>query len=177
MLNLDSDRWNELSHAYGRAFDIPDILRQLLETVEEGVHTDTWFYLWNALCQQSDVYPASYAAVPYIVDYAAGCSLGERTRGIHFAASVEGYRHRPDAPAIPYDLVEAYDRAIRRLPDLVCMSSHEPWDQDTTQVMIAALAIAKGYSRLGLATMELEPEIDCPACEALFAPRGWALEE
>src|SRR5947209_1490785 len=51
------------------AADIPPILRSI--ATDPGAPSTTegaWFELWSALCQQGDVYPASFAAVPHVID-------------------------------------------------------------------------------------------------------------
>ena len=57
-LPLDSPRWPELNHAYGKASDIPALLRQLDSFPPSGPDDEPWFSLWSALAHQGDVYPA-----------------------------------------------------------------------------------------------------------------------
>src|SRR5690348_14783407 len=68
MLNLDSSRWADLQHAYGAASDTPDLLRQLQSLPDSVGESQPWFSLWSSLAHQGDVYPASFAAVPHVVD-------------------------------------------------------------------------------------------------------------
>ncbi|WP_211371792.1 hypothetical protein [Marilutibacter maris] len=72
MLNLDSPRWSELQHAYGSAADIPGRLRELRDMPEAKGDSEPWFGLWSALAHQGDVFPASFAALPHVVDALAG---------------------------------------------------------------------------------------------------------
>jgi len=67
MLDLDDPRWSDLTHAYGKASDIPDLLRQLDKLPLATGDAEPWFSLWSALAHQGDVYPASFAAVPHVV--------------------------------------------------------------------------------------------------------------
>jgi hypothetical protein len=49
--------------------DIPPRLRQLRTFPSaRDYQSQPYFSLWSALCHQGDVYTASYAAVPYLVD-------------------------------------------------------------------------------------------------------------
>ena len=57
MLSLDDTQWAELSHAYGRASDIPALLRQLYALPHASGQEEPWFSLWSALAHQGDVYP------------------------------------------------------------------------------------------------------------------------
>ena len=56
MLKLDSPRWSELDHAYGKAADIPSLLRQLNDVPTSEGRQEPWFTLWSALAHQGDVY-------------------------------------------------------------------------------------------------------------------------
>ena len=71
MLPLTDASWATLTHAYGPAADIPDLLERAREDDSAGhLRTSPWFDLWSALCHQGDVYSASYAALPHLVDIA-----------------------------------------------------------------------------------------------------------
>ena len=72
-LPLTSAKWAALTHAYGEASDIPDLLSELAEAETLGNETadEPMFTLWSSLCHQDNVYPASFAAVPHLVEIAA----------------------------------------------------------------------------------------------------------
>jgi hypothetical protein len=57
MIDLDDPCWQKLSHAYGSAADIPELLRQLArETGRKPAYdSEPWFTLWSSLCHQGDV--------------------------------------------------------------------------------------------------------------------------
>lgn len=55
-LPLDSARWATLEHAYGKASDLPAMLRQLDALPEAIGNEEPWFSLWSALAHQGDVY-------------------------------------------------------------------------------------------------------------------------
>ena len=76
MLSLESPEWKILSHAYGTAEDIPPMLAEL-EHYPPHVQNDDepWGTLWGSLCHQSDIYSASFAAVPHILRIAAASVL------------------------------------------------------------------------------------------------------
>src|SRR5262245_2777864 len=81
MIPLDSPEWRRLQHAYGPASDIPDLLRQLAANpCAKKSGDEPWHSLWSALCHQGDVYTASYAAVPHIVDIALNAKGADRFR-------------------------------------------------------------------------------------------------
>lgn len=121
------------------------------------------------------MYTASYAAVPYLVAFAAVRPLGDRTQALHLAGGIEAGRHGPHAPPVPDDLAAAYGDAVGRVARLVAGSVDEPWDADTAQVLTGVLAIAKGHPRFGVAALSLEPVVACPVCGARYVPAGWEL--
>jgi len=87
MLDLMSPRWKELSHAYGPARDIPDLLKQLKTAPpKKDYRSEPWFSRWSALCHQGDVYTASYAAVPHIVAVGSKKPLSQRPDFLLLAA-------------------------------------------------------------------------------------------
>ena len=70
MLDLGSIRWNELTHAYGNAGDIPKLLEQAAKwPLAEKYQDEPYFSLWSSLCHQGDAYSASYAAVPHLASF------------------------------------------------------------------------------------------------------------
>jgi hypothetical protein len=178
MLSLDDPRWRSLSHAYGEASDIPGLLRQLeTAAAPEQYRSEPWFSLWSALCHQSDVYLASYAAVPHFVRLCQGASQGGRIELLHLVAWIEACRHRSAAPPIPEDLAGAYHDAIARLPALIATCFEQVWDDGTSRILAGALVIAKGNPRLGMAILDFDTEIQCPECDAVFATPGYDLDE
>ena len=108
VLSLESTEWGELTHAYGPATNIPDLLRRLANEPGPSEHREQepWWSLWSSLCHQGDVYQASYVAVPHIVDVPdalgahrlptlAGVTVADLTRII-----------RSTALTVPIDLAE-----------------------------------------------------------------------
>jgi hypothetical protein len=176
MIALDSHRWNELTHAYGEASDIPALLRSLKTTPPPvGYQSEPWFSLWSALCHQNDVYTASYAAIPHVVAIASGKRRGERLEHLNFIASVEAFRHRTSAPAIPADLKESYLASIERAAALVLECLEADWDESDYKVLLGALAVTRGQYKLGAAIFELEEEVECSECRSILSTRGYDL--
>lgn len=65
MINLNSNIWSKLQHAYGPATDTPDLLKRL--DIEDDSIIDE---LFGTICHQGSVYTASFAAVPHLVNAA-----------------------------------------------------------------------------------------------------------
>jgi hypothetical protein len=66
MLALDDKRWQSYLGGYGVPYDASQLLRRLLEG---GADDELWEELWTELHHQGDVGQASYAAVPWLVEY------------------------------------------------------------------------------------------------------------
>jgi len=64
---LDDIPWDTLSHAYGPAGDVPDLLRQLTSQVEED-RQSALHELWGNVFHQGTRYQASQYAVPFLVE-------------------------------------------------------------------------------------------------------------
>ena len=87
-LALDSPRWAELQHAYGGAEDIPALLRQLGSAAND-TDDEPWFTLWSSLAHQGDVYSASFATVPHVIDAIARNPTGVAFDFFQFPAWIE----------------------------------------------------------------------------------------
>ncbi|MEM7315996.1 MAG: hypothetical protein AAF497_22905, partial [Planctomycetota bacterium] len=77
MLDLQSPKWSELSHAYGDASDIPILIERL------QVPCDEWDTivgeLYAAIMHQGDVYTATYAAMPWLLRLAIDLGPSEHS--------------------------------------------------------------------------------------------------
>jgi hypothetical protein len=159
MLPLESHRWSELTHAYGPASDVPELIGQLESLPpEDGQESEPYFSLWSALCHQGDVYTGSYAAVPHIVRIIG--TSPERVPWTLFLmiACIEIARNKGRGPGMPADLLEAYQGALDRVPQLVGAAAQGTWNHWYCGAALAAMAAAKGFSTLAEALLELDPE-------------------
>jgi len=175
MLELNSPKWNKLTHAYGKASDIPALLEQLKTAPPPSDYqSEPWFSLWSALCHQYDVYTASYAAIPHIVSIAAARPITERLEYLNFVGSVESFRHRENAPTIPANLKKDYLASLNQAASLIleCLGA-DSWGEAELKVLVGALAAVRGQYKLGTAIFELEEEVECPECESVFSARGY----
>jgi hypothetical protein len=158
VLSLESPRWSELKHAYGSAGDIPALLAQLASQPSSKNNSEPWFTLWSALAHQGDVYSASFAAVPHVVDALASAPTNADHSYFQFPAWVEICRTK-NQTEIPQDLQAAYAKALARLPSLVAAASDKPWEPDFLACTLAAIAVAKGQPAMAEAALELTPEV------------------
>ncbi|HEX5830849.1 MAG TPA: hypothetical protein VFY16_07720 [Gemmatimonadaceae bacterium] len=155
MLPLDSPRWGQLAQAFGSAEDVPRLLAQL-DLVDDAGRRELWMALWALLAPEGRTYTAAYGATPHLVAWAARRPAADRALALHLVAAVELTRGAPDAPPLPDDLAGAYAAAMDEVPAVIAASAGEPWDPDTTQVLVSVLAIAKGHPAFGGAALRLE---------------------
>jgi hypothetical protein len=158
MLSLDSPRWKELEHAYGVATDTPGLLRQLYSFPPSEGDSEPWFTLWSSLAHQGDVYSASFAAVPHVVDALSKGPEKVCFDYFQFPAWVEICRHNNHV-TVPADLLTAYTQALRMLPTLVAVASSREWDEGFARCALAAIAAAKGAHPLAETVLELSPDV------------------
>ena len=158
LLSLTDARWSELQHAYGSASDIPALLEQLAELPTSEGNREPWFSLWSALAHQGDVYSASFAAVPHVIEALASDPQKAEFAYFQFPAWVETCRAK-NKVQVPDDLAAGYFQSLARLPSLVAEASSREWDEDMLACALAAIAAAKGHPAVAEAVQELTPEI------------------
>ena len=171
MIDLDDPRWLKLSHAYGNAADIPKLLHQLARATgpKTGYNSEPWFSLWSSLCHQGDVYDASYAALPHIVEIAFNTKEPVDFSFFQLTAAIEIARRSGKGPPVPGDLAEAYGDAVSRLAECVALHRHEVWDEPTLLSAMSALAVAKGHHRVAEAVMDLDDDLITKLIELDFS--------
>jgi hypothetical protein len=119
---------------------------------------EPWFSLWSALAHQHEVYTASFAAVPYVIQALATSPLTADSSYFQFPAVVEAGRQATQLP-IPDDLKDAYFAALALLPSLVAQASIREWDEDFLACALSAVAASKGFSDVAEAMLEMTPEV------------------
>ena len=120
---------------------------------------EPWFSLWSALCHQEDVYNASYAAVPHVVEIAL-ITKGEIDVGFFLLpASIEVARLLGRGPALEPSLEAPYLNALRQLHECAFVHATDEWGSDMAQSIAAALAASKGQIALAQAILNLDQDI------------------
>ena len=149
MIPLDSPGWDQLRHCYGSASNIPDLLRQLAANPQPTKGDDgPWESLWSALCHQGDIYTASYAAVPHIVQIALNAKGPVHFSFFLLPACVEIARKRKRGPELPQELEWDFFAALRNLIDCAARQATSNWDISMLLSVLAAIAAAKGQPDL-----------------------------
>lgn len=153
MLALNSPRWSELQHAYGNASNI-QLARFPSET---SYQEEPWFTLWSSLYHQEDIYSASFAAVPHIVETLSTNPARASLSFFLLPASIEIARATTELE-IPPDIERDYFDALSRYPQLAAAAAKPNWDQSICTAALAAIAVATGNHRVAQLLLQTEPD-------------------
>jgi hypothetical protein len=74
---LDSVPWGELEHAYGKAVDIPDLIRKV-GSHDQVARKEAWHELYGNLWHQGTIYEATPHAVPFFIELAGNAVVPDR---------------------------------------------------------------------------------------------------
>lgn len=146
MVKLNDKKWEELKDAYGIASDIPELLQQLSTDISSKNNStnEPWFSLWSKLCHQGDVYTASYAALPYIIEI-AGNNV-EKDIDMNFfllPASIEIARVTGRGPSIEENIKDEYNAAIKKMGELA-LGYQDSQDSNIKKTAHVAQLVALG---------------------------------
>ncbi|WP_406177036.1 hypothetical protein [Streptomyces sp. NBC_00996] len=138
---LDNVQWHALTHAYGSAEDVPELIRALYQDDEETAG-EAIYELYGNIHHQGTVYPASAPAVPFLA-HAARHAPGKRDELLMLLAVLAD--HDPayvDSPRWPGSSVAAICAELCRvLPDLLpCLRDAERGVRRAALRVVAAVA-------------------------------------
>lgn len=156
--SLDQVDWNTLSHAYGAATDIPDVLRTFAFGSNEERQQRLEEEWWGTIIHQGTYYSATEAVVPFLIEIALADStcqrheIFEEVYGI--AVGFIERKCRPNAPVLlaPHlparangidDLTfvaGAHEAVASELPALTKLLSNSPEDQSTSVAVAFVLS-------------------------------------
>jgi hypothetical protein len=123
--------------------------------------------LWSSLAHQGDVYTASFAAVPHVVQVLASSPERADFTYFQFPAWIEICRQK-NGMSVPEDLAPPYFEALSRLPKLAAAASDREWDTTFLQCVLSAIAASKGHVDIAEALQELSPEVAAEFMQWLF---------
>ncbi len=164
MLPLDSPRWSGLPHAFGVQPPTPDLIRALHPSPSKRA-LDA---LWNHLCHQYTVYPATFAAFPHIGALLTATSSHPHPSVIAFLGTVVAYADPTDTEPLDGDVRAWYEQAIQEVRPIADSAFDSGIAEDAAVYVLAAVAALTGYraaARIlpGFADKEFTPT--CPHCE------------
>lgn len=140
MIDYNDERWIELKGGYRTRFDP----RPALSQIRDGVRSDeAWTSLWEDLHHQGDVGEASYAAVPFLVEF---CRARREYGWNLFAmiAVIELSRENAGNPPLPDWLERDYRDALQAAYQLASDAVAKSADVDEVRAARALLALQHG---------------------------------
>ncbi|WP_459804351.1 hypothetical protein [Herbidospora sp. RD11066] len=157
----DMTDWSRLTHAYGSAENIPDLLDQLVP----DSRAEVWEELWSCICHQMTVYPASFAALPRLTEIARTWAPEDRTMILSLCGSIVAGARQPHGAG---DVRAIHAPEIEELLVLTDETMHAAIDEDSFTYMLQALLAFENVpvwdeSLDQLAQGEFELE-NCPGC-------------
>ncbi|MFD7560028.1 hypothetical protein ACFV9E_36665 [Streptomyces sp. NPDC059835] len=138
---LDDVPWHTLTHAYGSAEDVPELIRALYqddeETVDEAIHE-----LYGNIHHQGTVYPASAPAVPFLAHAAHHVPAKREDLLMLLATLADNAPGDTESPRRPGSSVAAICAELARvLPELLpCLDDTDRGVRRAVLRVIAAVA-------------------------------------
>jgi hypothetical protein len=86
---LDAVPWSDLTHAYGTAADVPELIRAVTAT-DEATRRKAWHSLYGNLWHQGTIYEATARAVPFFIELAGSTSVPEREWVLGYLVNLAG---------------------------------------------------------------------------------------
>jgi len=184
MLPLDDPRWEILDSCYGEK-SVSGLLQQLMVVslpLPQEPRPTLWDDLFSELEHQATLYPATIAAMPYLVRLAARVEPVERAEQLSEIAGIEAVRtlgiiHDPQGQITP-DLMTAYEQSLRDVVPLVqeTLAAGPKWESGKPETNVATLlsllAFAYGERRLGFLLARWWPYAETPIGQELLPLAG-----
>jgi hypothetical protein len=152
MLPLDDPRWQSYKGGYRVPYDASRGLRRLLT---DGPCKELWEELWNNLHHQGDLHQASYAALPWLVEFIRRSPKLD-WNAVALVALIELERDQHNNPPVAEELSSGYYAAIRSLPEVLSSHPDREWGDCVVQAAVACIALARGQRWFARAYFELD---------------------
>lgn len=140
---LDEAGWDELSHAYGKAVDTPDLLRQAASPDGEAAQKAV-SELNGSIFHQGTVYSATVAAVPFLVELARRAAVGslQAEADVPVRASLAlapGLTDPVAAGPVLADAVLTAAPPVRVAAAVALLRAGLPWPEGAAASVVAAI--------------------------------------
>jgi len=177
MLSLDSPRWQDLK-ANGDLLEIPKILARIRGASSQVNRLQGIDDLWELVYHQYDIFTASYAVLPYLVDLMAFELPAERIRLIGCIGMIAALAYRPAIDPVPDDLRADYTEALHRAAPLILECFSLSWSDEEHAQLCGALSAVQGHPVMAINLLDtfIDPSaILCDRCQEFFPSFGYVL--
>jgi hypothetical protein len=151
MLPLDDPRWEGYVGGYRVPCDAPGAIRRLLDGPDPRAALEE---LEEELCHQGDLGPASYAAVPWLVEYVRRQPELE-VRAVALILTIE-FGRPFNGDDVPDEVRPGYDAALASLAEIVLSKRGGWWGDDQVMLAAAVLALSQGNRWMARTYFELD---------------------
>ncbi|MET8859276.1 hypothetical protein [Streptomyces sp. NPDC004579] len=154
---LDDVRWSDLTHAYGPAEDVPELIRALYEDDEEAAD-EAVYELYGNIHHQGTIYQASAPAVPFLAHAALHAPRKREDLLMLLAVLAD---HGPDFVESPHwprsDVAAICAELCAVLPELLpCLADPERGVRRAALRTVAAVADVLPDKQRALAVEQVE---------------------
>jgi hypothetical protein len=121
----------------------------------DGPSEDLWDELWNELHHQGDLHQASYAAVPWLIEFNRRSHKLD-WNALALIAKIELERDQHNNPPVAEELSTSYHESLNSLPEILGTHPDRNWNELTVQSAVACIALARSQRWFARAYFELD---------------------
>lgn len=167
MLDLDSQRWKELSAAVD-----PALVPQRIRILEVQPTENDWAELWEDISHQGTLYSSAYAALPHLIHLGTLQGLLGDASFLFSVGRIAAPYERESEP--PPDLKTEFDAALKEAAAFALRAAQDTGYSPVEYISGLLYAAAALNGRLNMAYAlnliamwkEPEPELYCPKCDS-----------
>lgn len=159
---LNSVPWGELEHAYGKASDVPDLLRALASP-EQKIYEDAINNLWSSVTHQGTVYSSTAYVVPFFCELLEAPEVQNKPALFYYLTKI--------AHGASYIDVHVQEKERRETPEMQKQIAEE-----LSWVQAASTAVSNGYATYLRLLQSSDPTIRASAAYTLYCCRSHAAE-
>lgn len=153
---LEDTPWRDLTHAYGFAADVPELIRAVAFGDSEA-RAKAWYALYGNLWHQDTVYEASSHAVPYLLEIAAEDAAPDLDKVIVYLADL----------ACGSSYLDVHREAFHRLAEADPVEAEKQLARELEWVRQAREEVRKGLPRYIELLDHVDPLVRSASCHML----------
>jgi hypothetical protein len=145
------------------AYPVPQVLQALGDDPSD---LDLFREMWPELCSEETTYDAAFAAMPYLMDFAARLGTAEADEYLIVAGLIATY-----ASDVPSDLEQGFGAAMQRGLTLALERLESCKTDAHLRYLLASVAAMRGRTDLAEVLQDLDAiQEPCPTCGTVVHP-------